>query len=202
MTISDDVDAWDAYPQHRSWFNKLDLALRLGHHCGPAGTSPGRDGWYVVRPIYNLYGMGAGARKVQLDADDWCSLEPGYFWCEAFDGPQHSVTYRWQDGWVPTSSWQGHLADGSLSRFVLWHRSDWAAPLPELFDVLADCGTINVEFVGDHIIEVHLRASPDPDVGELLIPVWADQDDVEPTVTAFDDAGGHLDVPRLGFIVG
>ena len=195
-----DIEAWAAYPQHRRWFDKLDLSMRLGHRCGPCGVAPDVDGWCVVRPIYNLEGMGVGSRKEFVRAGDNRRVEPGYFWCEWFDGPQHSVTYDWAGGWVPVSSWRGHLAEGSLSRFLRWTRDDWAGVLPDWFDVLSDCGSVNVEFVGGRVIEVHLRRSPDPDWGDELVPVWAD-DPVDDFVPGFDDAGGFLGVPRVGFVV-
>lgn len=34
--IKDDCEAWDKFPQHRSIFNKLDLALKLGYNAGPS----------------------------------------------------------------------------------------------------------------------------------------------------------------------
>lgn len=195
-----DDDAWIAYPHHRGWFNKLEVSLRLGYACGPCGVAPTVSGYYVVRPIYNLEGMGIGAFKAWIDAGDASRVPPGSFWCEWFDGDHHSVTYRWNDGWHPVSTWQGFNAPDDLSRFHRWVRSKWSAPLPQMFDVLADCGVINVEFVGGRIIEVHLRPSPDPEVDGTLIPVWADNP-VEGLVPAFDDGNGFLPVPRIGFVV-
>ena len=199
MTYSD-REAWFEYPQHREWFNKLQLSLQLGYDCGPCGTAPLVSSTYIVRPIYNLEGMGAGARKVYIPAGDIRSVPPGYFWCEWFDGPQHSVTYEWDNEWVATSSWLGINSPDNLSRFEKWVRSDWTSSLPSWFNTLADCGTINVEFIGDKIIEAHLRPSPDPDWSVEIVPVWADQEVPEDMVVSYDDAGGYLPVPRLGFI--
>lgn len=199
--ISSDRDAWNEFPQHRNWFNKLELSLKLGYQCGPCGVAPDVSGDYVIRPIYNLEGMGVGARKARIDAGDSRQVPPGHFWCEWFTGPQHSVTYRWDGDWTAVSSWQGVNDPSDLSRFHCWVRSDWNTCLPPMFDVLSDCGRINVEFVGTHIIEVHLRVSPDPDWGDVLVPVWADQPGVDGMVEGFDDGGGFLTVPRLGFVV-
>lgn len=199
-----DSEAWDLYPQHRAWFNKLEVGLRLGHRCGPCGTAPAESGWYVIRPIYNLAGMGVGARKEFVQAGDDRCVEPGFFWCEWFDGPQHSATYRWDVAaaqWVPMSTWEGIRTDDVLSRFLMWRRSEERFVLPAMFDELADCDLINVEFVGGRIIEVHLRPSPDPEEGVEVIPVWADDEDTAVDVVSFDDANGFLDVPRLGFRV-
>ena len=65
---------------------------------------------------------------------------------------------------------------------------------------LSDVGLINVEFIGKKVIEVHLRPSPDPDGAHRIVPVWAD-DVIEGYEPYFDDGGGRLEVPRLGFIV-
>ncbi len=59
----DDDDAYKKYQKHHKWFNKLYLAESLGYNCGPCGLAPDVSGWYMVRPIYNLYGMGAFAEK-------------------------------------------------------------------------------------------------------------------------------------------
>lgn len=199
--LDSDAAAWRAHPQHRDWFDKLRFSLRMGYRCGPCGVAPDLSGWYVVRPVYNLEGMGAGARLEHIGAGDDRRVEPGYFWCERFTGRQLSVTYRWDGGWVPVSSWEGELAEGSLTRFVRWTRSDEAPAAPAVCAELADVGWVNVEFVGGNPIEVHLRVSPDPDWGDEVVPVWADEGEPEGMVRAYDDAGGFIGVPRLGFVV-
>lgn len=196
-----DSAAWDAHPHHRDWFDKLRFALRMGYTCGPCGVAPEHSGWYVVRPIYNLEGMGAGARVQHIGAGDDRRVEPGYFWCEQFTGRQLSVTYRWDGVWVPVSSWEGDLAPGSLTRFARWTRSNTLLLAPAVCDELADVGWLNVEFVGGRPIEVHLRVSPDPDWGDEIVPVWADEEEPEGMVRAYDDAGGFIPVPRVGFVI-
>lgn len=199
-----DEEAWYEYPHHRRWFDKLWLSLRLGHRCGPGGTAPEQDGTYIVRPIYNLEGMGVGASRKFIAASNYSCVPPGYFWCEWFDGPQHSVTYEWDDeweDWVAISSWRGELEPGSLTRFRHWKRSDWSLPLPKMFNELADCKVINVEFINTRIIEVHLRPSPDPQRGMTVVPVWSGQEAPVGMVEAFEDCSGFLEPPRLGFMI-
>lgn len=199
--IDSDAEAWVAYPHHRDWFDKLRFSLRMGYRCGPCGTAPGVAGTYVVRPCYNLEGMGAGARVQHITAGDDRAVEPGYFWCELFTGPQLSVTYRWDGVWVPESSWCGELAPGDLTRFRKWTRSDEHPAAPAVCDELADVGHINVEFVGGRPIEVHLRLSPDPGWGDEIVPVWEGDTVPDGMVAAYDDAGGFIPVARLGFVV-
>ena len=61
------------------------------------------SGYYCIRSIYNLYGMGLGASKVWLDTDDNSEVmnrqHPGSFYCEWFDGPHYSIDYEWNKGW-------------------------------------------------------------------------------------------------------
>lgn len=203
--MADDCDAWVKYPQHRRWFNKLDLSMRLGYECGPCGLPPMSSMVAVVRPIYNLSGMGVGARKQVIEAGDFSAVEPGYFWNEWFDGPQTSVAFRWTGSeWEPLSAWVGERGNDELFRFSRWVRSShhgWV--LPSFFDELSDVGEINVEFIGDKPIEVHLRESPDPDLGSEIIPIW-DGDDIPDGsryIEAADDADGFLPIKRLGFII-
>ena len=91
--VEEDYQAWEAYPQYRWIYNKLELALELGYEAGPACVPVKKTGDYIVRPVYNLYGMGIGAVKKHFDrykdAEDLINHEhipPGYFWCEWFDG--------------------------------------------------------------------------------------------------------------------
>lgn len=196
QVLSDD-DAWRAFKEHRHLFNKLAFSEKMGHYCGPCGVAPDISGFYVVRPIYNLAGMGLGARKQWIEAGDKSQVEPGYFWCEWFDGPHTSVTYEWRGYWKAVSAWRGYNYPQNLSRFVRWER---CSPITFVrIGELEGVNIINVEFIGDKPIEVHLRPSPDPDDVDVIIPVWADSPQTE-YVPSFDDGDGFLKVPRLGFM--
>jgi hypothetical protein len=205
----DDSQAWKAYPQRRKWFNKLWLSDNLGYDCGPCGVAPEKGDYYIVRPIYNLSGMGAGARRQWIDANDCEQVEPGFFWCEFFEGKQFSVTYDYVEGhWAPKSSWLAVRNIHNLSKFHIWTKNDYAPELPCFFDELSDVKRINVEFIENKPIEVHLRDSPDPDY-DIIIPIWKGDEKVIDKylkngytyIKSFDDADGFIQTPRLGFIV-
>ena len=216
----EDDAAYNLYPQHRMWFNKLWLSEKLGYKCGPAGVDIPEDGTYVIRPIYNLSGMGVGATVKKLKAGDRNSTPPGYFWCEYFLGTHYSANYIWQydrdmingqwrDPWKGRSCWVGINMPVNVSKFVEWQRSDFVPSVPDELTELCDVKEINVEFIGDKVIEVHLRHSPDPDY-DHIIPVWASdlgpkKDHMEmhgyDFIEAYDDANGHIDDPRIGFLV-
>ena len=206
-----DIEAYQSYPHLRHWYNKLWLSEQLGYTCGPASIAPKISGTYIIRPIMNLSGMGIGAKKIWIDADDYTKVPPGYFWCEWFDGNQYSVTYQWHDypdGWKPISCWQGIKEDDNLSKFIKWFKTDFYPNIGIMFHELADLDKINIEYIDTKIIEVHLRTSPDPDYNEL-IPVWKGDEEVVDKYTklgysyiiSYDDAEGFLDLPRVGFLV-
>ena len=204
-----DAEAYREYPYLTHWYNKLWLSEQLKYRCGPAGLAPDVSGWYVVRPITNLSGMGVGAKKIWIDAGDLHHVQPGYFWCEWFDGRQYTVTYCWEGwSWIPVSCWEGIKNDEDLSKFSKWIRSDHYPPLGILFHELSDLEMINIEYIEDNPIEVHLRASSDPDYNEL-IPVWEGQENMvdKPAfvdysyISSYDDGDGFLETPRIGFLV-
>jgi hypothetical protein len=76
----DDSVAYDKYPHHRNWYNKLWLSEKLGYRCGPAGVNVLFDEEYIVRPVMNLEGMGAGAKTVKMDPYEYITIPPGHFY--------------------------------------------------------------------------------------------------------------------------
>jgi len=207
-----DDEAWIKYPQHHKWFNKLWLAEQLNYVCGPSGVSVPKENEYFIKPIYNLSGMGVGARKAKLSPTQDLTI-PGYFWCEYFEGTHLSIDYEWYYDkppfWRPIRCHQGiELSPQRFQRWVRWDPKDVEFELPHFFWQLGDVGTINVEMIEGNIIEVHLRPSPDPDYDEM-VPVFADDftilSDPEYSdytwVESFDDADGELSPPRQGFLV-
>ena len=214
--VRTDEEAWYQYPHHRQWFNKLYVAEQFGYNCGPSGTAPKEEGVYVIRPIYNLSGMGLGAEVKTIKAEDFSATPPGKFWCEYLQGKHLSANYVWEwdrdqinGKWVGVSCWEGTNMPINLTKFVEWKRSSYIPKVPEKLSILRDAKNINVEYKGDQVIEVHLRHSPDPDY-DHIIPVWASDFGVKKEhmeihgfnfIESYDDADGFLDDPRVGFLV-
>ena len=179
----EDWDLWYKYPAHRWIFNKLQLALDLGYRAGPCPTLPSKAGYYCIRPIYNLYGMGLGASKVWLDIDDNAEVmnrqHPGSFYCEWFDGPHYSIDYVWDNHWKPIHATQGYNNSDDLTHFSRWDRIEPPnIELPSILDKLKDVKVLNIEFKDSKIIEVHLRLGNlagdwyGLDNAQTIIPVW------------------------------
>lgn len=213
----EDKDTYNKYPRQRKWLNKLWLAEHFKYKCGPAGVPIPESGTYVVRPIYNLAGMGAGATVQKLEEGDKTSVPPGYFWCEYFDGQHFSVNYKWKEDsikggeWRTIDCWKGINMPINLSKFVEWRRWDVAPLLSYKFKPLGLDGIreMNIEYIDDKPIEVHLRLSPDPDY-DHIIPVWASdfgkkKEHMElhgfKFIESYDNADGHIEDPRIGFLV-
>ena len=229
IKAQEDFQTWDLYQnKYRHFFNKLEVALQQGLHAGPAGVPPQRDGDYLYRPIYNLYGMGIGATKFSYDqsmADDIISnavIPPGYFWCEWVEGRQLSIDFHRDPEtniFYTRSVWEGiHYSDDNLTKFQEWirlpndiHPYDIKLDLPwNDLEVTA----INIEMRGDIVIEVHLRLGGDPfddlPVGTVVTPVWDAMEIPEgvefranPDEEGTEDfsASGHLLSVRKGYLI-
>jgi hypothetical protein len=207
----DDSKAYAFYPQQRKWFNKLWFSEEMDYYCAPSGIAPTRSGWYIVRPIMNISGMSVGAEKMYIEAGDATKVPPGYFWSEWFEGSQYSVTFEWVGYWKQISCWIAERNVSNLSRFKKWSKYEHKIfKLNSIFDEIADSNItkINVEFIDNNPIEVHLRESPDPDY-DVIIPIWKDEEFLVDKyqkmgysyIHSYDDANGFLKIPRIGFAV-
>lgn len=206
-----DSDTWKKYPNLRWTFNKLELSLRLGYICSPSGIIPPYNGEYCIRPIYNLGGMGAGAKIQYLSNNKIPDIPAGYFWCEKFSGPHISVDYsKENEQWKPVFSCQGYRdKNNPLYKFDRWKKiKNPNYELPQFIKDI-DADKLNIEFIGDKIIEIHLRHGSDfPKNSTEIIPLWSDmeKEKVQSTLTEdwtyienIDDSDGNLSIKRLGF---
>lgn len=225
--IEEDFEAWQAFPHHRWLFNKLEVALSLDYNAGPTGVPITESGHYIIRPTYNLYGMGIGAKKVYLDVDkdaedmiNLAHVPPGYFWCEYFVGPHYSIDYQYKDGvYVPFSASVGvHRSEDDLIQFDYWKVIDMPqeAVLPSWVHDLKEPRPmiLNAEFKGSKLFEIHLRSGNDHlwdlPVDTIVYPVW--KNEIEPewmselpfignlhNDSIVYSAHGQLDHVRLGY---
>ena len=189
-----DEEAWETYPHLRSYFNKLDLALKLEYSAGPAGTPVPKDGNYIIRPIYNLAGLSAHTKILELKEGD--TIEgSGLFWCELFKGEHLSVDYSTHKTEAyPQRCWKGHKSDTTV------HYSKWTKvetknlpdlKIPEFIQKdLASVFNFNVEYVGGKIIEIHLHhATWMPKEAQIVIPIWDDHENAMQQHMMWTEAG-------------
>lgn len=166
-----DKDAWDAYPKYQHLYNKLFVNKSAGVKCNLIGASRGpRKFPVIVRPVYNLFGMGHQARRVFFPADFEQLDLSGHFWAEKINGAHYSWDLAivggriaWAQTWIgkrhPSnepgmmSHWSTREASAGSERRV----AAWVEENLEGFT-----GMINLETIGGMIIECHLR------VGDVL----------------------------------
>ncbi len=184
-------DEWSSiHPQDLWVYNKLQVSRVLGYECGPAGLLVPRPDFYIIRPCINFMGMGRYARIEYLEGDTE-HLHPAEFWCEVFEGEHISVDYY--KGQQELTVRGVRDPQDPLYKWKKWYKVDRVIPLPKLLQNL-DYNWINCEFIGNKLIEIHLRGNPDFRYNnDSVIPVW-EGDSVN---TYIEDNDYH----RLGFII-
>ena len=178
--VTNDYFAWQNAELEHIWvFDKLIVARKAGHVCGPRGMRVPKPANYIIRPISNFEGMGQGAYIDFLEYET-LHIPHGFFWCEIFEGEHLSVDYR---GFSPILSVSGiKSAEKPLQRFTYWEKVAHSCPLPQmLVSMCLNYKIINCEFIGGKLIEVHLRGNNDFSHGNTkMIPVWPTQPTTPP----------------------
>ena len=172
INLNTDYEAWLRAELDDLWvFDKLIVARKAGHICGPRGMRVPKPGMYMVRPVTNLSGMGEGARKIYIEGST-DHLHPGEFWSEFFDGEHLSIDYRGVDTVLSVRGIKDKVFP--YQRFTHWQKVEYSVPLPQmLVRMCLRYKYINCEFIGGKLIEIHLRGNPDFFYGNTqAIPVW------------------------------
>lgn len=198
MEFISDCDVWNQCPRDWLWiYDKVIVARKQDLLAAPAGISVPRDGEYIVRPITNLRMMGRGAKKMFIRQGDEAAVPDGFFWSEVLQGRHISVDYHWGQQELTVEGLRNDT--DRLDRFDRWIKVDDRFPMPcWLTDLGRQMPWINVEYIGDKVIEVHLRYNDDfanHDADEI-VPVWKDEKSHQPAgYTWYDSPAGK----RLGF---
>jgi hypothetical protein len=175
MHNSDLLDEWNLIHNDDLWiYNKLFLSRSLGYLCGPIGVPVPNPDFYIIRPSFNLLGMGRFARKewIKHQTDH---MHPAEFWCEIFKGEHLSVDFRYGE---PELVVLGTKSDDSpYYKWEKWEKIDKKVKFPKILKNLkGNYEWINCEFINGNLIEVHFRKNPDFRYGNsVAIPVWGDE---------------------------
>lgn len=172
----DDKDVWGRCPTDYLWiYDKLILSRKLGYSAGPAGVAVPKPGWYIIRPITNIRMMSRGASKQWLTPNDTDKISDGFFWSECFQGRHTSVDFHYG---IQTLAVEGFRDDlDRLDRFSRWERIEESYKFPPVLGELWRLTPwVNVEYVNNKIIEVHLRWNDDfsNHNSDVIYPVWKD----------------------------
>ena len=185
-------------PDHIWVLDKLILSKKLGYNCGPTGVDVPQPGWYIVRPCVNAMGMGLGAQRIFIEKETM-HLPLGYFWCEWFDGDHYSVDYLPEYGTKILTVKGTKESKEELVKWDKWekvnHKKEHKIP-NLLFPIILNYYRINLEYIGNKLIEVHFRENEDfkNSISEF-IPVWEGQETTPPDGYKFinyEDVGGRI----------
>ena len=170
LNSSPEQTVWSNTPANELWvMDKLILARTMGYKCGPVGMEVPEPNWYIVRPCVNALGGGMGAEKVWLDGDT-THLPLGYFWCEFFEGNHYSVDYQFGK---PILTVEGYKTGDTFTKWGSWIKVDEKIGLPHKLHMLSHKRILNVEYIGDKVIEVHYRNNPNFEFNNKeFLPVW------------------------------
>lgn len=198
MYCLDIKEEWAIIHEDDLWvYNKLIIAKKSGHLCGPTGVPVSRKGNYIVRPIFNLLGMGRNARIEWID-ESTEHFHPSEFWCEVFHGEHLSVDFYRKECKLVIKG-ERHPTD-PLYKWLKWQKIDKIVEFPKILDNLSgDYDWINCEFVGGKLIEVHFRQNPNFRYGNsVAFPVWEEERVQNGTNYKYVEDQGYL---RRGFYI-
>ena len=167
-------DEWNHIHSKDLWiYNKLFLSRVLGYTCGPIGSKVPKPDFYIVRPSFNLLGMGRFARKEWIECDT-NQFHPAEFWCEIFEGEHLSVDFHHQRSELVVLGTKD--SSDPYYKWQKWEKIDQKIDFPEILkDLNGNYDWINCEFIGDRLIEVQFRRNPDFRYNNsVAIPVWDD----------------------------
>lgn len=190
---TEDGDAYLWYPRYKWVYNKLTVAESQGLACGPHGIDPPAFPVFS-KPIYNMRGMGAGSRVIRSMKEYKRAQRPGHMWMALLQGEHVSTDVAIVDG---TARWLRHSRGIAIGDGMFDHWIVEAARRPSLeryieqwiaANLLGYTGMINIETIGERIIEIHLRFSDQwPDLYgsgwiDALVALYRDK------VWSFDDS--------------
>lgn len=139
-------------PSKRLFMNKLWLSEQLGYVCGPTGVAPPKGADLCVRPIMNIFGGGEGGfywfNSESPQDIEGLKNDPGYFWCERFDGV---ITYTEFINDVPVFSESAVTKD----RINHWKKTTRHIVMPDFIKGISRY--VLLEAIGNKVIEVSWR---------------------------------------------
>lgn len=150
-----DIQAYKYYPKYNFIYNKLFIAKSQNLNCGTSNPNIPS----IVRPIINLYGMGSGVYFLDHKSKN-LNIPNKNFWCEILKGEHISIDiFKNSYGIQDSISFKGISNDDQT--FDYWEYIDFIIPNNIKnwinFHLYNFIGIINIELIGDKIIECHLR---------------------------------------------
>lgn len=150
---TNDFDAYNKYPKQRWVYDKYKMSRYFNADLYVSYCEIPHDKKCVVRPRFNLQGLGRNA-KVGNSRD---KVPFGFFAQEFIKGRHLSIDFL--NGQIV--AYVGRKLKNSFD-FYLWRRVPVSTDLlHQVHDIakILDVPIFNIEMIGIHIIEIHLRPS-------------------------------------------
>lgn len=159
-----DTQAWTRYPQFRWLYNKIKICeiQNINHAPMPIETTKFP---VVLKPIINLYGMGHNAYKINNLKEFYKYWHSNGFWMECFSGNHYSYDIIILNGKIVFNiCFLGISHPKVFGAFSYWESLNQnEKKIPESIQKIIQqhlqkfTGILNVECIGDFVIECHLR---------------------------------------------
>lgn len=178
-----DSEAYIEYDKFNSVYNKLEIAKVQNLNCNPLPCLPNKYP-IVSKPIINLYGMGLNSKKINNKREFLKEFPSNNFWCEFLDGEHISWDFIIRNGKIEYyTCFFGKKK--TFGTFKYWSQINKKEIFPNILLIINKylinyTGSLNMETLGDKVIEVHLRMGDiklgDPDVIRLALLNYLDDD--------------------------
>lgn len=204
-----DLEAWQLYPQDRWVYDKRVIADLYGVKHGRMIPEEGK---YCIKPIVNLMGCSVNSKIVH--SPKGAEILKMMEWFEFLEGPHWTADYVRVEGvWEMRNAFRGFPNKDDHTRFDKWVRmpETFYQHIPLWLKKVQQANVVNVEFIGHHAIEAHLRGNTDPVMYDEFYPVWeegldfvvyGDRDIIDLSNAGYQFIVDEEDHPgRIGFYV-
>lgn len=153
-----DEEAWLNNEDFNRVYDKLWLSKVQEVEAAPWPIEPSSYS-VVYKPIVNLSSGDCSIRKVDSSSED--VRLPGHLWMEYLEGRHYTVDGFWLGSSFMEEDCVSLEAEKEEMKFVSWSPCSYDGDLIEfLREPLGEyVGPLNVEVIGDTVIEIHLRKS-------------------------------------------
>jgi hypothetical protein len=161
---TNDVQAYINNPDFNFVYNKFFLSQSQDIPSAPMGIYPHAFP-VIFKPIYNLYGMSRSFYVIHSIEEYDEKFQDGLFWQPYFPGPQTNLDIVYDNDHIAFYSTLRSIPGGQGS--FKSHETLLNFEIPEkIINWLKKYmngyrGCINMELIGEHIIECHLRLNGD-----------------------------------------
>ena len=160
---TNDIEAFQLYPDFNWVYNRHYLALLQSLETFPLPIKPNKFP-VVIKPFINLKGMGLNSFKIDNLEEYYKYTETSHFWTEFLEGNHYSIDLVINQGKIIYYIIFQGIKSNTFGSFEYWKEIDLKLDDNKLSNInlilskMNDyTGCLNIEMIGNYIIECHLR---------------------------------------------